>query len=97
MLKEIAAEKEVEEVNRTGAKKREKKMLMVKLKSEEQRKEVMRRKSNLRGRRERICEDWTVLESKMRSKVERIAREEERQGRRVNREYGKLRVEDVWF
>lgn len=70
-------------------------MLMVKLKSEKQRKEVMRKKSNLIGRRERICEDWTVLESNMKSKVKRIARQEKRQGRRVNREYEKLRVEGV--
>lgn len=54
LLNRIGAEIEVEDVNKIGTKKRRKEMWMVKLKSEKQRKKVMRRKSNLKERRERI-------------------------------------------
>lgn len=87
---------EVKEVSKIGAEKRGKEMV-VKLRSEEQRREVMKRKSNLRGRKMRIWEDWTVLERKMRWKLERIARKKEMHKRRVDRRYGKLRVEDIWW
>lgn len=92
LLKGIRPEVEVEKVSKIDVKERENKMWVVKLTSEEQRREVMKKKSNLRGRKGRIWEDWTVSKRKMRWKVEWIAREEERQGRRVDRGYGKLRV-----
>lgn len=88
---------EVKEISKIGAEKRGKETLVVKLRSEEQRREVMKRKSNLRRRKMKIWEDWTVLEKKMRWKLERIAREEEMHERRIDRRYGKLRVENIWW
>ncbi|KMQ92891.1 hypothetical protein RF55_7067 [Lasius niger] len=70
-------------------------MLVVKIKSEEQRKEVLVRKKHLMGRKERIMEDWTWRERKMRWRLEEIAREEERSGRRVWMGYGK--IDEIWW
>jgi len=41
-------------------------MVWMRLKSEEQRNEVMKKKSKLNGRRERIVEDWIWMERRMR-------------------------------
>lgn len=87
----------MKDINKIGTKKRRKEMWVVKLKSEKQRKKVMRRKSNLKERRERIWENWTVLGRKMRRKMERIAREEDRRGRRVDKSYEKLKVKGIWW
>lgn len=57
----------------------------------------MRKKSNLKGRRERIVEDWTWKERRMRWKLEEIARREMRKGRRVGIGYGKLKIEEKWW
>lgn len=40
-------------------------MLLLKLKSEEQKREIMRRKRKLKGRKERIMDDLTWKERKM--------------------------------
>lgn len=58
---------------------------MVKLESEGQRREVCENKKTLRGRKERIVEDLTLLtgERRMRWRLEEIAREEERKENRV--------------
>jgi len=45
---------------------REREMVWMRLKSEEQRNEVMKKKSKLNGRRERIVEDWIWMERRMR-------------------------------
>lgn len=58
-------------------------MVVVRLENEEQRREVMRKKVNLKDRNERICEDWTWRERKMKWKLEEIANEEVRKGMRV--------------
>lgn len=54
---------------------------MVRLGNEAQKRKVMEKKSKLKGRKERILEDWTWKERKMR--LEEIAREEMRKGRKV--------------
>lgn len=54
----------------------------MKLENEEQRREVMLRKRNLRGRKERVLEDWTWKERRMRWKLEEIARKEESNGQK---------------
>lgn len=43
----------------------------------------MRNKKNLKGRKEKIIEDWTWKERKMRSRLEEIAKNEERKGKKV--------------
>lgn len=58
-MKEIGVKVEIEEIRRLGRnEERGTEMLWVKLGSEEQRKKVMARKRNLRGRRERIDMTW---------------------------------------
>lgn len=49
-------------------------MLWVKLGNEKQKKEVLEKKRNLKGRRERIIKDFTWNERKVRWKLEDIAR-----------------------
>lgn len=68
--------------------------MIVKLESEEQKLEVIRRKRNLKGRRGRIMENWTWKERKMRWKLEEIAKVEEGKGRKVWIGYGKIRIEE---
>lgn len=57
----------------------------------------MEKKSKLKGRKEKIMEDWTWKESKMRWKLEEIARVEEGKGKIVWRGYGKLRIDGQWW
>lgn len=52
----------------------------------------MGKKRNLKGRKERIMEDWTWGKRKMRWKLEEIARMEERKRRRIG--YGRIRIEE---
>lgn len=70
--------------------------VLVKLGNEGQKREVMEKKSKLRGRKEKIMEDWTWKESKMKWKLEEIARMEEGKGKIVWRGYGKLRIDGQW-
>lgn len=53
---------------------------MMRLAKEEQRKEIMKKKSNLKRRKEIVSEDWTWEERKMRWKIGEVARIEERKG-----------------
>lgn len=66
-------------------------------KVEEQRREVLERKKNLKGRQKRIVEDLTWKERKMRWRLEDIARIEERRGNRVWVSYGKIRINEQWW
>lgn len=72
-----------------------KKMLLIKLGCEEQRKEIWEKKNRLKGRKERILEDWSWKERRMRW-LEEIARKKEREGKRVWIGYGKIRIDDQW-
>lgn len=56
----------------------------------------MEKKRALRGRRERIIEDRTWKERKMRWHLESIAAREEREGRRVRIGYGRIWI-DGWL
>lgn len=73
-------------------------MVWVKLGNEEQKWEVMEKKKNLRGRRERIGEDlketWT--ERKMMWMLGEITRKEEEKGKRVWIRYGRIKIDNVW-
>lgn len=51
----------------------------------------------LRGREERILEDWTWKERKMRRRLERIARAEEEKGNKVWIGYGRLKIGEIWW
>lgn len=75
---------DMEEIRKLGGEKGKcGEMLLVKLKGDEQKREIMRKKRELTGRREKVMEDWTWKEKKMRWKLEEIARKKERRGMRV--------------
>lgn len=80
-----------EEVGKRG------KSLWVRLGSEEQKKGIWANKDKLRGRRERILEDWTWKKRRMRWRLEEIARVEEGKGRKVWVEYGKIKIDELWW
>lgn len=54
----------------------------------------MRNKKNLKGRKEEIMEDWTWKERKMRWRLKEIAKNEERKGKKVWIEYGKIKIDE---
>ncbi|XP_036143369.1 golgin subfamily A member 6-like protein 7 [Monomorium pharaonis] len=98
VFREIGAEVTVKGVRRIGeGNKKGREMIWVKLESEEQRKEVWSRKKTLKGREERILEDWTWKERRMRWRLEKIARVEEEKGNRVWLGYGRIRIGDYWW
>jgi len=77
---------EVAEVRRIGEdREKGREVVWVRLGNEEQKWEVMEKKRKLRGRRERIGEDLTWKERKMRWMLGEIARKEEEKGKRVDR------------
>jgi len=94
----VGAKVEVGEVKRIGeVKEKGRKMLLVRLGSEEQKWEVMEKKKNLRGRKERILEDLSWRERRVRWRLGEIARMEEAKGRRVWVRGGRIRIGDQWW
>lgn len=82
LFKHIGAEVEIKKIKRLrGEADKKGEKLLVRLGSEEQRKEIMGKKKNVRDRKEKIWEDWTWGERRMRWKLEEIARKEEKKGR----------------
>ncbi|KAL6420868.1 hypothetical protein ACFW04_014384 [Cataglyphis niger] len=95
LLGSIGVKAEIEEVRKIGGDgKGGRQMIIVRLKNEEQRMEVWNKKKFLKGRKERILEDWTWKKRRMRWSLERIAREEEKKGRKVWIGYGKIRIDE---
>lgn len=78
-----------------GDKEKGKEMVGVRDKKEKRRK-IWKKKKTLRGRKDRIMEDWTWEKRKMRSNLEKIAREKERKGRKVWIGYGKI-IDGQWW
>lgn len=98
LLRDIGVVVEIGEIKRIGGdKEKGREMIVVKLGSEEQKREVMRNKRKLKGRREKIMEDWTWKERRMRWKLEELAKNEERRGRRVWIGYGRIRIGEKWW
>jgi chromosome segregation ATPase len=83
--------KEVREIGKRLGKGR--RMAIVKLGSMEEKRQVMQKKGMLKGREERIEDDWTWKERKMQHKLRCIAEEERREGRRVRIRYGHIEIE----
>lgn len=81
LMKDIGVTLNIEEIKRIG-KRREKETWWVRLGSEEQKMEVLRKKRGLKGRRKRIVDDLIQKERKMKWRLVGIAREQEerRQG-----------------
>lgn len=57
----------------------------------------MRKKNGLKGRKERIDDDLTVMEKRMKWKLDEVAKEQERLGKWVWIGYGKIRIEGEWW
>lgn len=62
---------------------------MMRLAKEEPRKEIMKKKSNLKGRKEIVSEDWTWEERKMRWKIGEVARKGRGQKDRYGQDMGR--------
>jgi len=58
---------------------------------------VIAKKKNLKGRKERIAEDLTWRERRIRWKVGKIARREMAEGKRVWVKGGKIKLEGQWW
>jgi len=72
-------------------------IVVVKFRTEKIRNEVLERRRLLRGRKEKVTEDWTWEERKMRWKLEEIARREERRGKQVRIGYGRIKIGEQWW
>lgn len=66
VLKVIRVKTDMEEIRKLRKEKKCGKMLLVKLKDEEQKREIMKTKRKLKDRREKVIKDWTWKERKMR-------------------------------
>ncbi|EZA50989.1 hypothetical protein X777_10537 [Ooceraea biroi] len=96
--KEIGAEAEIEETREIGKKsERGRKMILVKLKDREGKREVMSKKRALRGKMERIEDDLTMKERRMQWRLERMAEEERRNKREVWVKYARIWIEGKWW
>ncbi|KMQ84813.1 hypothetical protein RF55_17072 [Lasius niger] len=74
------------------------KMVLVKLESEEDRKNILENKRKLKGKEIRIEKDLTFREIKMKWRLRQIAEEEKRKGERVRVGYGKVWIgNEIWF
>jgi len=98
LMNVIGVEIKIREVWRiAGEKEKGREMVGIKVEEGEKRREILERKKKLRGRKERIMEDWTWKERRMRWRLEEIAKEEEVKGRKVRIDYGKIRIEEKWW
>lgn len=97
LMKDIGITVNIEEIKRIGKSRRGKEMWWVRLGSEEQKMEVLRKKRGLKGRRERIVDDLIQKERKMKWRLEGIPREQEERGYKVWLGYGKIRIEVEWW
>ena len=89
--------KEIKEIRKNGKFGKETE-IEVKMEDLEGKKEVMRKKGNLRGRREIIEEDLTWKQKRMQWLIKEVGEKEKKQGKRVKIGYGKLIVnEKVWY
>ena len=81
-----------------GRQERKEVMLEVRMENMEAKREVMRNKGKLRGRKERLEDDLTWKERKMQWRLRRLGEEEEAKGKRVRVSYGKIVVDGItWF
>lgn len=80
-----------------GQKEKGKGMWIIKLESENQKKEVMKKKALLRGRKERVMDDLTWKERNMKWNLEQIAKEEEILGKKVWVGYNRIRIDSEWW
>src|SRR5436190_8292910 len=98
IIKELGVEAEIKNVRKTGGRKEgREEMAVVTLGSWEQKKKVMEKKRLLKGRKERIDDDLTWQERRIRQKLIEIAIGEERKGKRVSVGRGWVRIDGKWW
>ncbi|XP_018352870.1 PREDICTED: uncharacterized protein LOC108754778 [Trachymyrmex septentrionalis] len=68
----------------------------IKLGSKEEKREIMKRKSILKERVERIEDDWTCNKRRIQFNLRRIAEEKEREGTRTQATYRHIWLEGKW-
>ena len=94
VLRKIDAKVEIEEVKGIGKEtRRGDRMVLVKLKKWEHKREVMGKKRVLYGSSERIEDDLTWEERKMQYKLRKIDEEERSKGKRTWVKYGRIQIE----
>lgn len=72
-------------------------MVVARLRSREQKKQIMGRKGKLKGRRVKIEDDLTWGERKMKWRIEETAETERKKGNRMWMGYGKIRINEQWW
>jgi len=72
-------------------------MIGIRVEDREKREEIWRKKKALKGRKERILEDWSWEQRRMMWDLENIARREEGKGKKVRVEYGRIRIGEQWW
>lgn len=98
VMRKIGVEAKVEETRSIGGTKDKRgEMVLVKMKDEDEKSEVMSKKGKLKRRRERIEEDYTWRERRMKWRLQEIARREEKKGKRAWVGYGKIRIDGEWW
>ncbi|XP_067207866.1 golgin subfamily A member 6-like protein 22 [Linepithema humile] len=98
LIKDIGAEVKIEETWRIAEDRDKRREIVgIRIENEEKRREIWEKKKTLTGRKERIVEDWTWKERRMRWKLEKRAREEGRKGKNVWVEYGRIRIDGQWW
>ncbi|KAL6416732.1 hypothetical protein ACFW04_013190 [Cataglyphis niger] len=93
----IGIKAEIEEVRKIGGSVEEgREMIVVRLKNEDQKREVWNKKKLLKSRKERILEDWTWKERRMRWSLERIVKKEEKKAGIKNKNRDFWREVEEW-
>ncbi|KAK2578561.1 hypothetical protein KPH14_012208 [Odynerus spinipes] len=72
-------------------------MVVVRMKDKDKKKKVMEARRNLKGKRERVEDDLTWRERKMKRNIEEIARKERNKGKVVWVKYGRIWVDGCWW
>ena len=72
-------------------------MISVKLRERADKTQIMRKKKALKGRKEKIQDDWTWKEREMQWKLEKIAWEERKKGKTAQVRYGRIWKEGKWW
>lgn len=98
ICKKIGIDIEIEEIRKVKTGREEKgDMLIVKVRSEENKRKILENKRKLKGRNVWIEEDLTFKERKMRWNLRKVAEEERRKGRTVRMGNGRIWVENAWW
>lgn len=98
ILKDIGVEGRIERIRKLKENvERGMVTIWVRLENEEQRKKMMEGKKKLKGRKEKITENLTWKERKMRWRLEQIAREEEKRDNRVWVGCGRIKINEQWW